>query len=156
LHAVAGGAQSSLSIDLSRTYLEWAQRNLALNGFSARDHQLLQADCREWLAHAAEIEERFDLIFLDPPTFSNSKRMEGVLDIQRDHSELIDACLRILSPEGLLVFSTNAQRFRLDESLRTRYRIKDISAATLPEDFARNPKIHQAFELSALVKATDP
>jgi 23S rRNA (guanine2445-N2)-methyltransferase / 23S rRNA (guanine2069-N7)-methyltransferase len=75
--------------------------------------------------------------------------MEGVLDIQRDHSDLIDGCLRILSPDGLLIFSTNAQRFRLDESLGSRYRIRDISGATLPEDFARNPKIHQAFELTA-------
>jgi 23S rRNA (guanine2445-N2)-methyltransferase / 23S rRNA (guanine2069-N7)-methyltransferase len=149
VHAAAGGAKSTLSIDLSRTYLEWAQRNLTLNGFGSWNHEFLQADCRQWLAEASHGDARFDLIFLDPPTFSNSKRMEGVLDIQRDHSELIEACLKLLSPDGLLLFSTNAQRFRLDESLRARYRVKDISAATLPEDFARNPKIHQAFELTA-------
>jgi 23S rRNA (guanine2445-N2)-methyltransferase / 23S rRNA (guanine2069-N7)-methyltransferase len=149
VHAAAGGAKSSLSIDLSRTYIDWARRNLALNEMGTWSHEFLQADCREWLAQASRGDDRFDLIFLDPPTFSNSKRMEGVLDIQRDHSDLIDGCLRILSPDGLLIFSTNAQRFRLDESLGSRYRIRDISGATLPEDFARNPKIHQAFELTA-------
>jgi 23S rRNA G2445 N2-methylase RlmL/23S rRNA G2069 N7-methylase RlmK/C1962 C5-methylase RlmI len=149
VHAAAGGAKSSLSIDLSRTYIDWARRNLALNQMGTWSHEFLQADCREWLAQASRGDDRFDLIFLDPPTFSNSKRMEGVLDIQRDHSDLIDGCLRILSPGGLLIFSTNAQRFRLDESLGSRCRIRDISGVTLPEDFARNPKIHQAFELTA-------
>jgi len=91
--------------------------------------------------------ERFDEVFLDPPTFSNSKRMQGVLDIERDHPELIDACVRLLAPEGLLIFSTNAQRFRLDEQLGERYDIRDVSAATLPKDFERNPRIHRCFEV---------
>ena len=79
---------------------------------------LVRADCREWLASAAHRHERFDLVFLDPPTFSNSKRMDTVLDIRRDHASLADACRAILAPGGLLVFSTNAQRFKLDEALR--------------------------------------
>jgi 23S rRNA (guanine2445-N2)-methyltransferase / 23S rRNA (guanine2069-N7)-methyltransferase len=91
--------------------------------------------------------EQYDLIFLDPPTFSNSKRMEGVLDIRRDHPALIDACMRLLAPEGLLVFSTNAQKFRLDEGLAARYTVRDITAETLPKDFERNPRIHRCWEI---------
>ncbi|MGH8229601.1 MAG: hypothetical protein ACREU3_17150, partial [Steroidobacteraceae bacterium] len=89
----------------------------------------------------------FELIFLDPPTFSNSKRMQGVLDIGRDHPELIDACAWLLAPHGLIVFSTNAQRFKLDESLPERYDVRDVSAATIPRDFERNPKIHRCYEI---------
>ena len=147
VYAAAGGARDSVSVDLSRTYLEWARENLALNGFAGASHELLQADAREWLAAAARDTRRFDLVFLDPPTFSNSKRMEGVLDVARDHPALIDACARLLSPGGLLVFSTNAQRFKLAEDLAARYAIRDVSAATLPEDFARNPRIHRCYEI---------
>ena len=103
-----------------------------------------------WLREGARARERYDLIFLDPPTFSNSKRMEGVLDVERDHPALIDGCARLLAPGGLLVFSTNAQRFRLDPSLPERYAIGDISAATLPRDFERNPRIHRCFEIRQL------
>jgi 23S rRNA (guanine2069-N7)-methyltransferase / 23S rRNA (guanine2445-N2)-methyltransferase len=149
VYAAAGGASSSISVDLSRTYLEWAQQNLALNGLAGPAHALVQADCREWLAAAAGRAPRFDLIFLDPPTFSNSKRMEGVLDIARDHAQLIDACARLLAPGGLLVFSSNAQRFRLAPELGERFAVLDVSAATLPEDFARNPRIHRCYEIRA-------
>ncbi|HUO18989.1 MAG TPA: bifunctional 23S rRNA (guanine(2069)-N(7))-methyltransferase RlmK/23S rRNA (guanine(2445)-N(2))-methyltransferase RlmL [Steroidobacteraceae bacterium] len=147
VYAAAGGARDSVSVDLSRTYLEWARENLALNGFAGASHELLQTDAREWLAAAGRDTRRFDLVFLDPPTFSNSKRMEGVLDVARDHPALIDACARLLSPGGLLVFSTNAQRFKLAEDLAARYAIRDVSAATLPEDFARNPRIHRCYEI---------
>jgi 23S rRNA (guanine2445-N2)-methyltransferase / 23S rRNA (guanine2069-N7)-methyltransferase len=147
VYAAAGGALASTTVDLSRTYLHWAQRNLALNGLTAAAHRLLRADCREWLEEAAREGERFDLVFLDPPTFSNSKRMTGVLDVTRDHAHLIDACARLLAPGGLLMFSTNAQRFRLDEALSARYDIRDISRATLPKDFERNPRIHRCYEL---------
>jgi 23S rRNA (guanine2445-N2)-methyltransferase / 23S rRNA (guanine2069-N7)-methyltransferase len=147
VYAAAGGARDSISVDLSRTYLEWARENLTLNGFVGPSHALVQADCREWLVEAGRDTRRFDLIFLDPPTFSNSKRMEGVLDIARDHPQLIDACARLLAPAGLLVFSTNAQRFKLAEDLSARYSIRDVSGATLPEDFVRNPRIHRCFEM---------
>jgi 23S rRNA (guanine2445-N2)-methyltransferase / 23S rRNA (guanine2069-N7)-methyltransferase len=147
VHAAAGGAASTISVDMSRTYLEWAQRNLALNALAAADHEFVQADCRQWLEDAARMPRRFGLIFLDPPTFSNSKRMEGVLDIERDHPALIDAAARLLSPGGLLVFATNAQRFRLEEQLSERYDIHDVSAATLPKDFERNPRIHRCYEV---------
>jgi len=149
VYAAAGGALSTTSVDLSNTYLEWARGNLALNGFSGAAHQLVQADCREWLGASARGTQRFDLVFLDPPTFSNSKRMQGVLDIERDHVQLIEECMRLLAPAGLLVFSTNSQRFRLDAGLAERFTVRDISAATLPEDFARNPRIHRCYEISA-------
>jgi 23S rRNA (guanine2445-N2)-methyltransferase / 23S rRNA (guanine2069-N7)-methyltransferase len=154
VYAVAGGAIATTSVDMSRTYLDWAQRNLARNiGFPAQSaggrpqHDFVQADCVEWLRDGARTAERYGLIFLDPPTFSNSKRMEGVLDIERDHPALIDACMRLLEPAGLLVFSTNAQRFRLEAALAERYAIRDVSAATLPPDFERNPRIHRCFEI---------
>ncbi|MDB6089294.1 MAG: rlmL [Gammaproteobacteria bacterium] len=147
VHAAAGGAVATTSVDLSNTYLNWAQRNFELNGLTPDRHGLIQADCRVWLQDAARGRERYDLIFVDPPTFSNSKRMEGVLDVERDHPELIDGCARLLAPGGLIVFSTNSQRFRLDESLSERYDIRDISAKTLPRDFERNPRIHRCFEV---------
>jgi 23S rRNA (guanine2445-N2)-methyltransferase / 23S rRNA (guanine2069-N7)-methyltransferase len=147
VYAAAGGAATTTSVDMSRTYLDWAQRNLALNSFSGAQHAFAQADCRQWLEDAALAPGRFGLIFLDPPTFSNSKRMEGVLDIERDHPALIDAGARLLAPGGLLVFATNAQRFHLDEDLRGRFDIQDVSAATLPKDFERNPRIHRCYEV---------
>jgi len=148
VYAASGGATSTTTVDLSRTYLDWAQVNLSLNHLIGPQHELIQADCREWLRHGAPA-GAYDLIFLDPPTFSNSRRMEGVLDIERDHAALIDACVRLLTSGGLLVFSTNSQRFRLDEALAARYDVRDISAATLPRDFERNPRIHRCFEIRA-------
>lgn len=147
VHAAAGGARASTSVDLSRTYLDWSERNLGLNGFATRQHELVQADVREWLDEAARSRNHYDLIFLDPPTFSNSKRMEGVLDTGRDHPALIDACLRVLAPGGLLVFSTNAQKFKLDPAIAERYDVQDISAATIPRDFERNPRIHRCYDI---------
>jgi 23S rRNA (guanine2445-N2)-methyltransferase / 23S rRNA (guanine2069-N7)-methyltransferase len=149
VYAAAGGAAATTSVDLSRTYLDWTERNLEVNSASLKRgaHELIQADCLEWLREDARAGERYDLIFLDPPTFSNSKRMQGVLDVERDHPALIDACVRLLAADGLLVFSTNAQRFRLDPALAERYAIRDISAATLPQDFARNPRIHRCCEI---------
>jgi 23S rRNA (guanine2445-N2)-methyltransferase / 23S rRNA (guanine2069-N7)-methyltransferase len=148
VYAAAGGASHSTTVDLSNTYLDWARRNLALNHLDGSQHRFVHADCREWLREGAA--GPYDLIFLDPPTFSNSKRMEGVLDIERDHVQLIDACVRLLAPGGLMVFSTNAQRFRLDPQLAGRLAVQDISAATIPKDFERNPRIHRCFEIRAL------
>jgi 23S rRNA (guanine2445-N2)-methyltransferase / 23S rRNA (guanine2069-N7)-methyltransferase len=147
VYAAAGGAASTTSVDMSNTYLNWAQRNFELNGLSPDRNGLVQADCRVWLQEGARSRERYDLIFIDPPTFSNSKRMEGVFDVERDHPEFIDGCVRLLAPGGLIVFSTNSQRFRLDESLSQRYDVRDISAKTLPKDFERNPRIHRCFEV---------
>jgi 23S rRNA (guanine2069-N7)-methyltransferase / 23S rRNA (guanine2445-N2)-methyltransferase len=156
VYAASGGARSTVSVDLSNSYLDWAGQNFRLNGLDPAHHRLERADCREWLRAAAAQAGRagaaaapFDLIFLDPPTFSNSKRMQGVLDVQRDHPELIELCMQLLAPAGLLVFSTNAQRFRPDPVLEQRWRVTDISAPTLPFDFERNPRIHRCFEISA-------
>ena len=149
VYAAAGGAASTTSVDMSNTYLNWAQRNFELNGLSPERHGLVQADCRVWLQEGGRSRERYDLIFIDPPTFSNSKRMEGVFDVERDQPEFIDGCVRLLAPGGLIVFSTNSQRFRLDESLSRRYDVRDISAQTLPRDFERNPRIHRCFEVRA-------
>ncbi|MEO6079417.1 MAG: bifunctional 23S rRNA (guanine(2069)-N(7))-methyltransferase RlmK/23S rRNA (guanine(2445)-N(2))-methyltransferase RlmL [Steroidobacteraceae bacterium] len=146
LHAVAGGAASSLSVDMSRTYLDWAAANLAENGLQGPQHQLLQADAIQWLA-AHPTAAVFDLIFLDPPTFSNSARMQDILDTQRDHAMLIGHCMRLLAPEGMLLFSTNAQRFELDSVISAEFRVADLSAPTLPFDFQGNPRIHRCFEL---------
>jgi 23S rRNA (guanine2445-N2)-methyltransferase / 23S rRNA (guanine2069-N7)-methyltransferase len=146
VYAAAGGAASTLSLDLSNRYLAWAERNFVLNGLDPARHRLLRADCREWL-RGAPGPDRFDLIFLDPPTFSNSKRMHGVLDVQRDHAELIDACMQRLTAAGSVVFSTNAQRFRLEEAVAQRFAVEDLSAVTLPFDFARHPRIHRCFQI---------
>jgi 23S rRNA (guanine2445-N2)-methyltransferase / 23S rRNA (guanine2069-N7)-methyltransferase len=150
VYAAAGGARSSTSVDLSATYLEWARENLALNGLEAPQHQRVQADVREWLREARARGERYGLIFCDPPTFSNSKRMQGVFDVQRDHAGLIEDCLALLAPGGVLWFSTNAQRFKLDPLLESRATIHDLTRATIPPDFARNPQIHRCFELTPL------
>jgi 23S rRNA (guanine2445-N2)-methyltransferase / 23S rRNA (guanine2069-N7)-methyltransferase len=147
LHAAAGGAVSSLSVDMSRTYLDWAADNLALNGLNTPAHELLQADAIRWLADQPTA-PRFDLIFLDPPTFSNSARMQDVLDIQRDHAVLIEHCMRMLAPDGVLLFSTNFRYFQMDTAL-SRFRVADVSSATLPFDFKGNPRIHRCFELRA-------
>ncbi len=114
VYAAAGGARSTTGVDLSNTYLDWAHENLLLNGFRGDNHELYRADCLAWLEEQESGGARFDLIFLDPPTFSNSKRMEGVLDVQRDHVGMIRRSLKLLRPAGRLVFSTNYTRFKLD------------------------------------------
>ncbi|MFC3607078.1 bifunctional 23S rRNA (guanine(2069)-N(7))-methyltransferase RlmK/23S rRNA (guanine(2445)-N(2))-methyltransferase RlmL [Stutzerimonas tarimensis] len=145
VHAAKGGARSTTSVDLSRTYLDWARRNLALNGLSER-HQLVQSDVMEWLAQEQGI---YDLIFMDPPTFSNSKRMEGVFDVQRDHVRLLDLAMARLAPGGTLYFSNNFRKFTLEPRLAERYEVEEISGQTLDEDFRRNGKIHRAWRIQA-------
>jgi 23S rRNA (guanine2445-N2)-methyltransferase / 23S rRNA (guanine2069-N7)-methyltransferase len=145
VHAAKGGARSTTSVDLSKTYLDWARRNLSLNGFSDK-HRLEQGDVMAWLG---DDRGEYELIFIDPPTFSNSKRMEGVFDVQRDHVELLDLAMARLARGGVLYFSNNFRKFQLDESLVARYQVEEISAQTLDPDFARNPKIHRAWRFTA-------
>jgi 23S rRNA (guanine2445-N2)-methyltransferase / 23S rRNA (guanine2069-N7)-methyltransferase len=145
VYAAAGGARSTTGVDLSNTYLDWAHENLLLNGFRGENHQLYRADCLAWLEEQEPQGARFDLIFLDPPTFSNSKRMEGVLDVQRDHVGMIRRSLKLLRPAGRLVFSTNYTRFKLDEAGLRDFAVEDISAATVPKDFDRHARIHKCF-----------
>ncbi|MBS0612030.1 MAG: bifunctional 23S rRNA (guanine(2069)-N(7))-methyltransferase RlmK/23S rRNA (guanine(2445)-N(2))-methyltransferase RlmL [Proteobacteria bacterium] len=145
VYAAAGGARRTLGVDLSNTYLQWARDNLDLNGFGREQHELLATDCLAWLEREAAAGPAFDLIFLDPPTFSNSKRMSGVLDVQRDHVAMIRNAMRLLQPAGHLLFFTNFTRFKLDPRIGEAFEVEDISAATLPEDFARNPRIHRCY-----------
>jgi 23S rRNA (guanine2445-N2)-methyltransferase / 23S rRNA (guanine2069-N7)-methyltransferase len=164
VHAVKGGANFTLSIDMSNTYLQWASRNLSLNGARAEifdhpprhwpDHALLRADCLKWLAaqeeHHARTRDRlqFDLILLDPPTFSHSKKMEGVLDIQRDHPALLRQCLALLAPGGALYFSNNRRGFKLDPALAGEFAVQDLTAQTLDEDFKRPPPAHRCWRIT--------
>jgi 23S rRNA (guanine2445-N2)-methyltransferase / 23S rRNA (guanine2069-N7)-methyltransferase len=145
VYAAAGGARSSTSVDLSNTYLDWAHENLLLNGFGDPKHELHRADCLQWLEEQEPKGPRFDLIFVDPPTFSNSKRMEGVLDVQRDHVGMIRRSLQLLRPSGRLVFSTNYTRFKLDAQALADFEVEDVSVRTIPKDFERHSRIHRCF-----------
>ncbi len=144
VYALSGGATKVSSVDLSKTYLAWAERNVLLNNETAGQHQIIHADAMEYLKNVAP--NSFDLIMMDPPTFSNSKRMQGMLDLQRDHAGLINRCLQALAPNGVLYFSTNYRKFRLDEQQLAAANCKDITKATTPFDFAG--KLHrQCFRL---------
>jgi len=149
VHAAVGGAASSLTVDMSNTYLDWAKRNFELNGIRG-DHKLVRADCPKWLAEQAALKNKpqFDLIFLDPPTFSNSKKMDEAFDIQNDHVALLKNAAALLAPGGVLYFSTNFRRFKLDREALAALTIEDIGASTIPEDFARDQKIHYCWRIS--------
>lgn len=129
---------------MSRTYLEWAEKNLQANGLTGRQHRLIQADCLSWLANSTE---QFDLIFIDPPTFSNSKRMDGTFDVQRDHVQLITHLKRLLRRGGTVMFSNNKRGFKMDiEAMQELgLQAQEITAKTLSEDFARNRQIHNCW-----------
>lgn len=148
VHAAVGGAFSSLSLDMSKTYVNWARENLELNRIPASQHVVKQVDCLDWLAAKVEPDDRFDLIFMDPPTFSNSARMEGVLDIQRDHAQLVGQAMSRLAPEGLLIFSNNFRRFKLDASLEQQFVVEEVSPATIDKDFQRNARIHRCWHIT--------
>jgi 23S rRNA (cytosine1962-C5)-methyltransferase len=139
VYAAAGGALATTSVDLSNTYLAWAGRNLALNGFASDDHQLLRADVFDYLQRALRERRQYGLIVLDPPSFSNSKKTAQILDLQRDHRRLIEACLPLLTPNGELYFSTNRRRFKLDPALAAQPGCEEITRQTTPEDFQRHP-----------------
>ncbi|MCF6204109.1 MAG: bifunctional 23S rRNA (guanine(2069)-N(7))-methyltransferase RlmK/23S rRNA (guanine(2445)-N(2))-methyltransferase RlmL [Methylococcaceae bacterium] len=148
VHATIGGAKSTTTIDMSNTYLEWAKNNFDLNNMSG-NHNIIRADCQEWLKQQAQETEKkqYELIFLDPPTFSNSKRMEDFFDIQRDYIELINHSLELLTKPGTLYFSTNFKRFKMEPQLFTGAVIEDISRTTIPDDFSRSPKIHYCWKI---------
>lgn len=133
VYAAAGKAAAITTVDLSNTYTQWAERNMQLNGLAQPGYSFVQADVLQYLAQVPS--RTYDLIVMDPPTFSNSKRMETILDIQRDHVSLINDCLRILAPGGVLYFSTNARTFVLESDKLQTDKIKDITRATTPFDF---------------------
>lgn len=148
VHAGLGGARSTTTVDMSRTYLEWAERNLRLNGLSGRAHRLIQADCLGWLQ---ETDEQFDLIFIDPPTFSNSKRMEESFDVQRDHMRLMQDLKRLMRKGGTIMFSNNKRGFRMDLDGLAKLGLKaqEITQKTQSQDFARNRQIHNCWLITA-------
>jgi 23S rRNA (guanine2445-N2)-methyltransferase / 23S rRNA (guanine2069-N7)-methyltransferase len=146
VQAALGGASASLSIDLSNAYLDWAYRNFVLNGIASERHRLLRADCLAWLRNAGdEHAGAFDLILLDPPTFSNSKKMTATLDVQRDHPGLIRASMELLAPGGTLVFSNNFRRFRLDAEIAEEFGVENVSTRTLDPDFRGDERIHHCW-----------
>ena len=144
VQAALGGATSTLSIDLSNTYLDWARRNFLLNKIGGKNHRLKKADCIDYLSSKYE---KFDLIFLDPPTFSNSKSSSNVLDVQKDHGTLIRNAMNKLERDGLLIFSTNKLNFKLDSESLKKFEIRDYTKSSLDKDFQRR-KIHQTWLIS--------
>jgi len=149
VYAAAAGAKTT-SIDMSNTYIDWSKRNFRLNELMSDKHEFIKADCMKWLGKAIDEPKRYKLIFIDPPTFSNSKSMDYVFDIQKDHEGLIHAAMSLLEEGGELIFSNNFRKFKISEGLKELYSVKDISAATIPEDFKRNQKIHRCYVIKAL------
>lgn len=147
--AVLGGASSSISVDLSPNYIQWAERNFRLNQIDTRKHQLIAGDAVRWLS---QCREQFDLIYVDPPTFSNSKRTPTVFDVQRDHSSLLRDALNCLAPGGRILFVCNLRRFKIDPELSDIARVDDVTEASIPPDFVRDQRIHRAFWLRPLAE----
>ena len=144
MHEVKGGAVASTTVDMSTTYPAWARKNFDLNNITGPEHRLVTAECRGWMAQELR---RYGLIFLDPPTFSNSKRMDEDFDLQRDHVTLIREAVRLLERGGILIFSNNNRRFKLDHEGLGDLQVADITKETIPKDFARNPRIHQCWQI---------
>ena len=146
VHAAVGGARTTVSVDLSKTYLAWAKRNLQLNSQLGRNHHLIQDDCIEWIK---DCRDQFDLIFLDPPTFSNSKRMADHFEVQADYLQLLAEAYRVLSDDGMLIFSNNKRGFKLDEEsvAELGFTIENKTADSIPFDFKGRRPIHQCWVL---------
>ena len=148
VHAAGGGAVETTTVDLSATYLDWAWRNMELNGFTGPEHSFVRSDVMDFITQTRRSPLRYDLIFVDPPTFSNSKAMgRRTWDVQRDHVELLVGVTRLLTKEGMAVFSCNLRTFKPDMQALAKYgvELEDVTASTIPHDFARNPKIHHCF-----------
>lgn len=146
VHAAAGGARSTTTVDMSQTYLDWARDNLAANGLTGDAHRFVRADILQWLETPTD--QRWDLAIVDPPTFSNSKKMRASFDVQRDHAPLLLGVIARMRPGGVVYFSTNHRRFKLDEAaLAPRARLEELSAISVPPDF-RDRKIHRSWRLA--------
>ena len=143
--AALGGATCT-TVDMSNTYLNWAQENFKLNEINLESHHFIREDALKFIEYCRE---KFDLIFLDPPTFSNSKKMEENFEVNRDQVDLIIATMKLLKHGGLLLFSTNYRDFKIDPDLGSYFKIKDITPATIPIDY-RSPKIHHCYEIRHL------
>ena len=150
VYAAAGGAVETTTVDLSQTYLDWARRNMAANGFAGKRHAFERADVLKWVTQARRAGKRYDLIFVDPPTFSNSKAMgRKTWDVQRDHAELLIGIAHLLAEGGQAIFSCNLRSFKPDSEKLATYgvELEDISLDTIPADFARTPKIHKCYRV---------
>ena len=147
VYAAAGGASTTTTVDMSNTYLNWAQDNLSINGYSGDRHRFVREDCLKWLQQAIDEKKKYQLIFVDPPTFSNSKKMETSLDINRDHAALLSGCLALLTDDGRIIFSTNSRGFKLDKGLEEMCFVKEITKQTTTEDFRRKP-VHRCWCLA--------
>jgi len=147
VHAALGGAKSVKTVDMSNTYTNWAKENFALNGLNDDKYQFVQANCMQWIKTT---HDKFDLIFIDPPTFSNSKRMEDSFDVLRDHVALLSSLIKLLNPGGEIIFSNNKRKFKMEiEALEAlNFTVKNIDNQTLPLDFKRNPQIHNTWLLT--------
>lgn len=148
VHAAGAGAVETTTVDLSPTYLDWARRNMELNGFTGAEHSFVRCDAMTFITETRRRPLRYDLIFVDPPTFSNSKAMgTRTWDVQRDHVELLIGVSRLLTPGGVAIFSCNLRTFKMDEATLAKYGVvvRDVTEQTIPHDFERNPKIHQCY-----------
>jgi 23S rRNA (guanine2445-N2)-methyltransferase / 23S rRNA (guanine2069-N7)-methyltransferase len=145
VYAAAGGAASTTTVDKSATYIDWARKNLELNGFADGQHHLIRRDFKDVIMSLSP-RDQWDLAVVDPPTFSNTKGIEEVWDVQRDHAWLLERLARHIVPGGLVFFSTNSRRFKLDEAALNDFSIRDITKQTIPEDF-RNQRIHKCWKL---------
>ena len=139
-----GGAKSTTSVDTSKTYLEWTRDNLELNGLRGKNNKRIRKDCISFLK---ETSDRYDLVFIDPPTFSNSKSRENIFSVQKDYAELINLALNVCRPGALVIFSTNFRKFKFDKDLIKSENIKEISDSTLSPDFAGSKHAHRCWEI---------
>lgn len=144
VHAALGGASETVSVDMSNAYLAWSRMNFDENNIRSDKHQFIRADVTKWLF---ECRSGFDIIMLDPPSFSNSKKMDESFDVQRDHVKFVRRCMDLLKPGGVLFFSNNFRRFKLDEEISSSYQVNNITPQTIDEDFSRSPRIHHCFEI---------
>lgn len=144
--AALAGARTT-SVDMSQTYLRWAQENFALNNIDLTPHNFVNADVLEWL-RAQRDHKSYDMIFLDPPTFSNSKKMEDTFEVERDQDFLVDSCMSMLNDGGVLYFSNNKRKFKLSSAIESKYQVKDLTEFSIPQDF-HDKKIHNCFEIRA-------
>lgn len=148
VHAAAAGAFFTKSVDMSNTYTAWGRDNFTLNGFPLKNHQVVRADCLKFLDEEIRFNIKYDIIIIDPPTISRSKKMDQLFDIQVDYVSLISKSLKLLLPGGVIIFSTNSRKFVFDESLFPSCSVIEISSKTLPLDF-QDPKIHRCWKISA-------
>ncbi len=145
VYAAAGAAASTVSVDLSAPYLRWAQENLELNGLAGDMHSFSNSDARDYLQSAVQRGERYDLIILDPPTFSNSRKIDGTFDIQRDYVWFIGQCLKLLTKKGSIFFSTNYRKFHFDPGRLRGAEIKETTRSTVPPDFNGKRRPHRSW-----------